>query len=222
LLAALDDPKHAFGATEVLEFAYDVNASFAPGAGWKYSNTNYVLAGMVIDAAAGRHHSEEIRDRVLRPLALKETAYWRRQPLGGELARGYVGEAGGVKDVTDFAFSRGLADLGMIASVSDLARFVEAVGNDRDGGAFPMKAREEVFRSLVPTESGGYGLGVQVFDLGGRGELAVGHSGTIVGYRSEMFYVPGKEISLAIAANRSQPSQVFDDLIVEVMRAVLD
>jgi D-alanyl-D-alanine carboxypeptidase len=222
LLANIDNPRRDWNAREALAFAEGIDADFAPGTAWKYSNTNYVLAGLVIDQVAGRHHSREIRDRILRPLGLRETTYWRKQPLSGELARGYIGPEGAEQDVTDLEFARGLADGGMIASVSNLAHFVAAVGNDRMDGALPFAARQELFRDLVPIDHGGYGLGVQVFEFGDDERVAIGHGGALVGYRSEMFYVPELGVSVAIATNRSKPSEVFDDLVAEVLTAILN
>ena len=221
LLAALENPKREWSTREALEFAYDIDAESKPGAIWNYSNTNYLLVGMVIDAASGRHHSEEIRRRIIEPLKLSDTFYWKQQKITGRIAHGYVGAGSEAQDVTDLDFARGLADGAMVASVADMAKFVEAIGCVRDHALLTSQARDEIFRNLVPTDPGGYGLGVQVFEIGKNGEVAIGHGGTIVGYRSEMFYVPGSNVAVAIAANRSQPTEVFDEMVVEVLLALL-
>src|SRR5687767_593136 len=56
-----------------LKYAYDKPSSFEPGGGWDYSNSNFLLLGLIIDRLTGHHHSTEIRNRILGPLNLTNT-----------------------------------------------------------------------------------------------------------------------------------------------------
>jgi D-alanyl-D-alanine carboxypeptidase len=74
-----------------IKYAYDKPARFAPGEGWEYSNSNFLLLGLMIDQLTGHHHSVEIRNRILSPLKLTNTYYELSEPARGELAHGYEG-----------------------------------------------------------------------------------------------------------------------------------
>ena len=131
---SLDDNRFTrFDPLDLIEMGVRASTAAAPGTSpGRYSNTNYLLVGMVVDAATGRHHSEEIRRRILEPLGLTSTFYWKQQKVTGRIAHGYVGVGQDVQDVTDLDFARGLADGAMVASVADMAKFVAAIGCARD------------------------------------------------------------------------------------------
>ncbi|MGY3203064.1 serine hydrolase domain-containing protein [Streptomyces sp. TE5632] len=64
---------HAYRPAQLVALAMRHEPAFPPGTDWKYSNTNYVLAGMIIEKVTGRPWEQEVRDRVLRPLGLRHT-----------------------------------------------------------------------------------------------------------------------------------------------------
>jgi D-alanyl-D-alanine carboxypeptidase len=72
-----------------LKYAFDKPARFPPGEGWEYSNSNFLLLGLIIDQITGHHHSVEIRQRILDPLLLTNSYYELSEPARGELAHGY-------------------------------------------------------------------------------------------------------------------------------------
>lgn len=222
LLALTGEREKNWKKEEALSFAFDLDALFAPGSSWRFSNTNYLLAGLVLDAISGRDHYLEIRDRVLSPLGLSNTYDWSKQRRKGELARGYVGKDEGLSDVTEYDLSSRISDGTMVGTARDLAQFIEAIGSASNIGGFTAETREEMFRHLVPTSPGGYGLGIQVFEIGDKGEIAIGHGGSSAGYRSEMFYIPSQKVSVAVLANRSKPSSVFDEMVIDLLVAVLE
>lgn len=64
---------HAYRSAQLVALAMRHEPAFPPGTDWEYSNTNYVLAGMIIEKVTGRSWEQEVRDRVLRPLGLRHT-----------------------------------------------------------------------------------------------------------------------------------------------------
>lgn len=64
---------HAYRPARLVALAMRHEPAFPPGTDWEYSNTNYVLAGMIIEKVTGRSWEQEVRDRVLRPLGLRHT-----------------------------------------------------------------------------------------------------------------------------------------------------
>ncbi|WP_313896591.1 serine hydrolase domain-containing protein [Streptomyces sp. GC420] len=75
LAAALDaDPEKARTPQEMLDIAFRRPPNFAPGTSYEYSNTNYVLLGLVAEKAGGRPLAQQLRDRLFAPLGLAETS----------------------------------------------------------------------------------------------------------------------------------------------------
>ncbi|RZS37799.1 D-alanyl-D-alanine carboxypeptidase [Herbihabitans rhizosphaerae] len=159
---------------------------FEPGARWSYSNTNYVLAGLLIEKITGTPYAEQVEHRVLWPLGLHETRVpGKRVGIAGPHARGYFTytEAGvrRTADITELSPTAGWAAGEMISTTRDLDRFVSAL---LAGKLLPPPLLEEMLRT-VPSDTGGYGLGVRRVDLGCGSVF--GHTGGILGYDSFMF-----------------------------------
>ena len=120
------DPLRYFEPRQLLDRALVRPAAFAPGARWRYSNINYVLAGLIIQQVAGRPVGEGITRRVIEPLGLRVT-YWPAQGevgIRGAHPQGYYapGPGGELVDITEFDPSVAWAAGQMVASPSDLLR----------------------------------------------------------------------------------------------------
>jgi D-alanyl-D-alanine carboxypeptidase len=84
------DPLRVWSPAQILRLVGDQPPRFAPGTGWAYSNTDYVLTGMMIERATGRSLERELVERIVRPLGLHHTSFPVRQArLGRHAARGY-------------------------------------------------------------------------------------------------------------------------------------
>jgi D-alanyl-D-alanine carboxypeptidase len=137
---------------EVVDAALAHPPLFAPGAGWDYSNTNYILAGMVIQSVTRHSPATEIRRRILVPLGLHDTSFPLSDPaIPGRHLHGYDLDQ---RDVTRFNPSGEWTAGAMISTGADLARFDRALF----GGALLPPAQQ---RDLETTVANGYGLGVQ-------------------------------------------------------------
>lgn len=177
----------AHSAGELVRTALRHPPRFAPGTGWRYSNTNYVLAGMVIEAVTGRSYAEEIERRIVRPLRLRDTSLpGTSATLPGRHGRAYStlfasAPHAPVHDVTALNPSLAGASGEMISSTGDLVRFFRALLR---GQLLPAERMEEM-RSTVATGEGTdrYGLGLTARRLS-CGITVWGHDGTIHGSRS--------------------------------------
>ncbi|MFG1919204.1 serine hydrolase domain-containing protein [Micromonospora sp. NPDC048898] len=104
---------------------------FAAGTGWSYSNTNYLLAGMLVERVTGHLWHTEVRSRILLPLRLTHTFYPGDQPtLPRPHANGYrqFAPGGELVDTTVFNPTVTASAGGLVSTPSDLARFWQAVG----------------------------------------------------------------------------------------------
>ncbi|MGC0314846.1 serine hydrolase domain-containing protein [Kitasatospora acidiphila] len=109
-------------------------AAFAPGSGWAYSNTNYILAGQIVERTAGRALADEIAERITRPLGLTGTYLPRGSDpaIHGPHSRHYTklfrtDPAAPVHDATELDPSMFWAAGGMISTAADLNRFFGAL-----------------------------------------------------------------------------------------------
>ncbi|GAA1385973.1 serine hydrolase domain-containing protein [Kitasatospora putterlickiae] len=130
----------------------------SPGTGWWYSNTNYVLLGLIVERVTGRTWAEEIERRIIRPLGLRDTSMpGTSTVIPGPHAHGYVERPGGPADVTlQNPSAYGPAGAG-ISSTRDLTRFNAALL----GGRLLRPAELDAMKQQVDTGQGfTYGLGL--------------------------------------------------------------
>ncbi|MCM4082883.1 serine hydrolase domain-containing protein [Paractinoplanes hotanensis] len=119
-----------YDPADLVALAMKHEPSFRPGARWEYSNTNYILAGMIIERVTGRSWATEVRSRILRPLGLHDTSYPQdRTTLPRPHARSYqqFGPGAPLIDVTEFNPTAAGAAGGMVSTTADLTRFWRAV-----------------------------------------------------------------------------------------------
>ncbi|MFI5842530.1 serine hydrolase domain-containing protein [Catenuloplanes sp. NPDC051500] len=162
------DPQHVATAREMLALAFSHAPDFAPGQGWNYSNTNYVLLGELLRAVTGRTMPELVRQHIAGPLGLTRTYYPdpRATNTGRGYAHGYSVAFGTPEpayvDISDRPLG-GWAGAGgaIISTAEDVSRFLSAVF----GGRLLSGAALAEMTTTVPLPAGagitgGYGLGI--------------------------------------------------------------
>ncbi|MCS0639486.1 beta-lactamase family protein [Streptomyces sp. LP05-1] len=159
---------------------------FAPGARWSYSNTNYTLAGMIIEKATGHTWQQEVTRRIIRPLGLRHTYAPAHEPvLRAPALRGYsTFESGPLTDVTEFDPSGAGAAGALVTDADDLTAFFSALLRGR---LLPARQLAEM-KSTVRAEEldsawpgARYGLGLMYVPLSCGGGYW-GHGGDLPGY----------------------------------------
>jgi CubicO group peptidase (beta-lactamase class C family) len=119
-----------------LKYAYDKPAKFPPGKGWEYSNSNFILLGLIIENVAGHPLSIEIRKQILNPLQLTNTYYELGEPTCGKRAHGYESFLGCSWDTYGWTPIVG-GSAGLVSTVSDLAVFVRTAASTNCLGMNP-------------------------------------------------------------------------------------
>jgi D-alanyl-D-alanine carboxypeptidase len=203
----------------LLDAALTQPPQFAPGEQWAYSNTNYVLAGMIVERVTERPIGEEITRRIIEPLRLRGT-YWPglgEQRLEGRHPQGYVATAPGEPwvDVTEMDPSYGWAAGQLVSTPDDLRRFFEAlIGGELLGPELMTQMTTTVpAPGFEPTDGWEYGLGIARHELS-CGDVAWGHGGDIQGFetrnlvtddgRGAVVAVTGLPTSLEMVAHVSE------------------
>ncbi|MEV6318616.1 serine hydrolase domain-containing protein [Streptomyces sp. NPDC051776] len=154
---------------QLVDVAMRHKPRFRPGKGFDYSNTNYILAGMVVDRVTGRPYGTEIERRILHRLGLRNTSVPGTDPrLPQPSSRAYAKFSKGAKprDVTELNPSSAGAAGEMISDGADVTRFYRSLLR---GELLPRQQMKEM-TSTVPIdprnpEAGGYGLGLVRFRM---------------------------------------------------------
>ncbi len=164
---------------ELLDVAFTHPPHFPPGRGWRYSNTNYVIAGLLVEKLTGKPYGDAVAERIIRPLRLNQTTVPGTDPAVPEPhAHGYTDVAGTLVDVTEMNPSLDWAAGEMISTASDLNRFLSALL----GGELTSAAALAAMRDTVETgQMFRYGLGLQQYDLP-CGTTVLGHGGELIGF----------------------------------------
>ncbi|WP_149262955.1 serine hydrolase [Actinomadura sp. K4S16] len=160
-LEILKDPLRHWEPRELLDIALPHQREFKPGDGWGYSNTNYLVAGMIIESVTGHPYGKEIRRRVIGPLGLHDTFVPTDAPgIPGPHPHGYVRPESEPVDITRLNPTVAGAGGGMISSASDLDRFMSALLRGRL--LKPAQMREMLAtRPTGRTSHSEYGLGLE-------------------------------------------------------------
>ncbi|MEU2349777.1 serine hydrolase domain-containing protein [Modestobacter sp. NPDC049651] len=180
----------------------------APGAAFSYSNTNYAIAGLLVERVTGHRIGDEITHRIIEPLHLRDT-YWPSdgdRGIRGPHPRNYLQETAGGPwtDVTEMDPSMGWAAGQVVSTPRDLLRFFSAVVG---GELLPPAQQQEMERTVPATDislrnaGDRYGLGLASFELscGGR---AWTHGGDLPGTHSrEAVTADGRGVSIVVTGD---------------------
>ncbi|MEV0912679.1 serine hydrolase domain-containing protein [Streptomyces sp. NPDC049967] len=172
---------------ELVGLAMRDSRKFPPGRDWSYSNTNYVLAAMIIREVTGHSWAHELNDRIIRPLGLRGTSTPGLFPfIPGPHARSYASYGTGTgtgagTDVTVLNPSMGVGSGSVISTAHDLNRFYAAL---LGGRLLPPAQLDEMTTTVDAPELGvRYGLGLGELPLPCGGSY-FGHPGELLGYHT--------------------------------------
>ncbi|WP_035804887.1 serine hydrolase domain-containing protein [Kitasatospora mediocidica] len=216
--ALLSDPTRPFTPQELLAYAFKHDNVFPPGADFQYSNTNYILLGLVVEKITGKPLAEVIHHDVTGPSDMRRTLF----PQGAEFpkphAHGYTNQTltGEVADTTHWNPSWGWAAGAMISDLHDLHLWAKDVAT----GSLLSPATQAEREKFIPVpgfEDAGYGLGLF------RTHGWVGHNGSLPGYESVTVYLPEQKATMVILINTdilhegSEPSTLIAKAITSIV-----
>jgi D-alanyl-D-alanine carboxypeptidase len=204
------DPDRVWKPEELVAFVLDAKPAFAPGKGFAYADTDYILVGMAAEKAGGKPLFAEIERRLLKPLKLDKTTPSDKREIPGLVSGhaairnpfGYEGPT-----IVDGKFVMNpqmeYAGGGLASTPEDLARWAKAV---YEGKAF--KEKDTLTAMLTGVDAGTgrgggkgvkYGLGVQIRES--EWGPSYGHGGWFPGYLSEVEYFADHKVAIAVQFN---------------------
>jgi D-alanyl-D-alanine carboxypeptidase len=200
-MAVNADPDRVWMPQELIDHAVALGPVGSPGEGYSYSNTNFIIAALVVEAAADQPYAAALRSRVLEPAQLEHTWVEGDETWTDAMATGYLTVAmGAPQDTTGFYHASQVWSAGAIVTTAEEQRTWIATLFTTDFLA-PDSQMELV--DFVPAPgTAGYGLGVFAVEFGNV--VAYGHNGACMGFQAGSFYDPGTATSVAVMQNQVQ------------------
>jgi D-alanyl-D-alanine carboxypeptidase len=186
------DMAHRWSPLQLVQIGVSAQPTFPPGQGWSYTNTGYVLLGMIVDKATGKPLRAELESKILGPLGLHGTTFPSRTRMPRPFSHGYDVQSASSWpfDVTRTSPTIAGSAGGIVSTPGDLARFMRAL---LAGRLLPPTLMREMKRPTPdslngpsPFEGGGvgsYGLGL-VHYTWSHACGVWGHSGDFPGYHT--------------------------------------
>lgn len=193
-----------------LEYLFDAEPPFAAGKGWEYSDTNYIVLGMLIEKVTGKKFYDEAERRLIKPFKLKDTIPQKGIVMKGVI-QGYAG-ANNPFGPNDEMIKGGKFVInpqlewtggGYASTSEDLARWTKLLfeGKAYDASLLPQ-VLDGVSAPMLGKDTK-YGLCVIIRQT--TAGVSYGHSGFFPGYLTDMMYFPDKKIAVAVQVNTSAP-----------------
>ena len=195
---------------------------FAPGTDYHYSNTNYVLLGLVAEAVGGAPIGDQLRSRFWNPFDLDETHIQSEGAPPANSARGYWWANGRYVDKGDSSGYRPTRSAATVAwSVGDVVASARDVADWADalygGQVLDPDSLAEMTDWEANPGNGHYGLGTRVREYDGR--VMYGHTGSLRGYTAVMWHVPSEDVTFVVLTNRGR-SNAYATMMDDLMDAV--
>jgi CubicO group peptidase (beta-lactamase class C family) len=196
----------------------ETHGLFAPGASWAYSNSGYVVLGLVAARTAGKPFGDLLRERIFAPLGMTRTlAYEKGKNEVPDRAYGHTKEPAGFRETDQSATSATLGDGGVYSCLEDLAKWDEALRTNTllsaaemapaltpvrlaDGSEPLWPAGEQGGDNLFPGRPVAYGFGWFLDPW--QGHKRAWHHGETMGFRSIVERFPADGVSVIVLANR--------------------
>ncbi|MFT5168786.1 MAG: D-alanyl-D-alanine carboxypeptidase [Saprospiraceae bacterium] len=203
-LSVLNDPSRFWEPEALLEFVYGDEPSFEVGTSTAYSNTNFLLATMVIEAASGRPHEDLLKEKVLNPLNADNTYYHWHDALPDFVAQGYFDlyNNGTILNISNYNTGSGNGYGGIYATVYEMQNFIESLLRDKT--LLPQSSLDKMldFEPLVEGKDRRLGLGIMKdFLERPENEFGIGHRGRDLGYTADCYYFPNQDATLVYLIN---------------------
>ena len=196
------DLRRDYTEDELVRVAAGLPPQFAPGQRWSYSNTGYVLLGVIIRRVSGRFYGDLLRERIFIPLGMRTARVISEADIVPNRSDGYrlVGDTVKHQEWVSPTLNT-TADGSLYLTVRDIARWAAALDAER---VLSAQARAAAW-SPVRLNDGGtypYGFGWMLDPV--RGRPAVGHTGAWQGFRTALVRFPDARLTVIVLANLAE------------------
>ncbi len=176
---------------------------FRPGSSFHYSNTNFIILGMLLEKVTGQSLAELLQEKILRPLHLTHTYLRADAAVPPPSLHGYTTLPGrsAVVDVRYKDLSWGGSAGAVVSTLDDLHVWAQALATGKLLSAKLQAQRVDWSMQSIGAPGGGiYGLALAAF-AGSATTNLIGHDGGLPGYTTEMWYLPNRRATIVIIVN---------------------
>ncbi len=193
------NPAHVWKPEDLVALAATKPPNFEPGQGWHYSNSDYIVAGMIVEKAAREPAAAALRSRILDPQQLTHTYLDGYEAKAPGLIHGYETDGHDYLDVTwsedpSWAWTAG----GLVSSTEDLTRFYQQLLDGEVLAPADLQEMTTMVDTTWPTIPE-YGLGLAKRKFGER--RATGHEGGVWGFVSASYHFSDPEVTVSVLVN---------------------
>ena len=201
----LPNPEQSYSPEELLQHGFDSSPTLLsiPGTEFSYTNTNYILLGMLIEEVSGLSYHDYLKQEFITPLRLDNTTIALTDEHPDNLVRGYYdyNEDGNYEDWTEMNMSYVWSAGCIISTAEDIATWMDQLAK---GYLFSTERQIDLFEGHTIVEGVDYTAGIVVDDA-----FAIGHNGTVIGYHADAWYNPELDVTVAVLSNTNAP--LLDD-----------
>lgn len=208
---AKENPDKTWTGVERLSYIFNAEPVHKAGKGWSYSDTNYIILGMLIEKLTGNDYYTELSHRILKPYELTNTYPGNSREIPG-LVTGYTGysevfllpekvllDNGKLAFNPQMEFTGG----GIACTAADLAKWgrIYYSGKPFSEKSLEMLKTDSGFKTSLPDDAG-YGFASFIWNE--NDQVSYGHTGMFPGYVTIVEYMPASDICLAMQWNTDQ------------------
>jgi D-alanyl-D-alanine carboxypeptidase len=197
-------PQESWTPEEILS-RFRRTGHFPPGQGFRYSNTGYILLGLVIEAVTGNSLGDELRGRIFEPLGMNDTYFQGDGPPPRSAAQGHLRRQRGYREISDGTDYRPTTSAATVAwaagAIVSSAHDIATWGRALYGGDVlrPASLAEMIDVGATPHARGTYGLGTRTRLLSGA--RAFGHTGSLRGFMGAVWHLPDEGVTIVVLTN---------------------
>jgi D-alanyl-D-alanine carboxypeptidase len=208
-----DNPTRVWQQQEVLAYIHNLDADFAPGADWNYSNSNYVLLDLVVGAVGNSSLAQEMRRIIFTPLAMESSYLEFRENSAADGSQLSVSGFEGNEEVTNINDGIGFGDGGVVSTAADLSDFIDALFGQKS--LLSQASLDDMLTEIMSQE---YGLGAEIRTT--TDGTAWGHNGSSSGFSGEILYFRDKCITFILLSNQAD-NMILEQVMTQSL-AVMD
>jgi CubicO group peptidase (beta-lactamase class C family)/D-alanyl-D-alanine dipeptidase len=195
----------------------DTSLVYKPGTRTKYSNAGIAVVGQAVEKTAGIEFSKYVDDKILAPLAMKQSGFVLTPDLEEHLATAWMWTYDGRRFVAP-KFALGTAPAGnLYSSVLDLTKFVRAINNGGRGDKSQLLKAETLAAMMKGDDK--FGLGFQLSEFAGH--RRVGHGGAVYGFSTQLEVLPDEKLGVVAVASLDGANGIVKRIAEHALRLML-
>lgn len=186
---------------DVLKEVSCYSLKFTPGSAWDYSDTNFYIAGMIVEKVSGKSYASFGAEKIFAPLGMRTAQVFDYKKVIPGRVNGYVSTDRGLVNADRFDIDE-YANGGLLGSLEDMLQFEKVFLTDR---VLKLQTVQTMLTDLRPKEGddrSGYGLGIGLTPYKGRRRF--GHTGGGAGFATAFSHFPEERVTVIVLANAEQ------------------